>query len=95
LEAQKSAAAAAEVGEMAQRLMDIMEREIDGAHPSRDDFGPDSIVRLNLDSLALIGFLVAVEDELKVEWDPDADLEVLRSFEAMARYLLGKGVSPS
>lgn len=74
-------------------LMEIMEREIEGAKPSRDDSGPDSITRLNLDSLALIGFLVAVEDEVRVEWDPDADVAVLRSFEAMARYVLGKGVA--
>lgn len=71
--------------------MGIMEREIEGATPAHDDFGPDSITRLNLDSLALIGFLVAVEDELRVEWDPDADVAVLRSFEAMARYVLDKG----
>lgn len=76
---------------MVERLMGIMEREIEGATPSRDDFGPDSIARLNLDSLALIGFLVAVEEEFKLEWDPDAELDVLRSFEAMARYVLAKG----
>jgi acyl carrier protein len=76
---------------MAQRLIRIMEREIEGVTPSRDDFGPDSIIRLNLDSLALIGFLVAVEEELKIEWDPDVDIDVLRSFDGMARYLLTKG----
>ena len=91
MEARESKATDAEVEAMVRRLMGIMEREIEGATPSHDDFGPDSITRLNLDSLALIGFLVAVEDELKVEWDPDADVAVLRSFEAMARYVLGKG----
>ena len=95
MDAQESREATAEVGEMVQRLMDVMERDIDGATPSRDDFGPDSIARLNLDSLALVGFLVAVEDELEIEWDPDVDVEVMRSFEAMARYALAKGPGSS
>ena len=82
-----------EVEEMVQQLMGIMEREIEGASPSREDFGTDSINRLNLDSLGLIGFLVAVEDELEIEWDPDVDIEVMRSFDAMARYVLTKGAS--
>ena len=73
-----------------QRLMAVMEREIEGATPSREDVGPDSIARLNLDSLALIGFLVAVEDEFEIEWAPDVDIDVLRSFEAMARYVLSR-----
>jgi acyl carrier protein len=91
----ESRAAGADVEAMAQRLMDVIEREIEGTSPVRDDTGPDSIGRLELDSLALIGFLVAVEDEFGIEWDPDVDTEVMRSFEAMARYLLAKGVSPS
>jgi len=70
------------------RLMGIMEREIGDARPSRDDFGTDSIARLNLDSLGLIGFLAAVEEEFRIEWDPDVDIGVLRSFDAMARYVL-------
>lgn len=92
LEARESKAVTAEVEGMVQRLMGIMEREIEGATPSHDDFGTDSITRLNLDSLGLIGFLVAVEDELEIEWDPDVDVDVMRSFEAMARYVLSKGV---
>lgn len=74
-----------------QQLIGLMEREIEGAAPSPDDVGSESITRLNLDSLALIGFLVAVEDEFEIEWDPDVAIEVLRSFEAMARYVLSKG----
>jgi acyl carrier protein len=76
---------------MSDRLMSIMEREIDGVSPSREDTGPNSIGSLELDSLALIGFLVAVEEELGIEWDAAADVEVLRSFEAMARYVLEQG----
>jgi acyl carrier protein len=91
LDARESKAAAADVEAMVQRLMGIMEREIDGATPAHDDFGTDSITRLNLDSLGLIGFLVAVEDEFEIEWDPGVDIDVMRSFEAMARYVLSKG----
>lgn len=76
-----------------QRLIGLMEREIDGVTPSRDDVGPDSIARLELDSLALIGFLVAVEDEFKLDWDLDADPETMRSFEAMAEYILAQGAA--
>lgn len=79
--------------EIAQRLMEIMEREIDGVTVSRDDGGPDSIARLNLGSLALIGYLVAVEDEFGVEWDSEIDVGVLRSFDAMACYVLDHGGS--
>lgn len=91
LAAQESKVDPAEVQRVVRRLIEIMEREIDGATPSPDDIGPDSIARLELDSLALIGFLVAVEDELKIDWDVDADLKVLRSFEAMAGYILAQG----
>lgn len=94
LDAGESREATGDVEAMAHRLIGIMEREIDGASPSHDDFGPGSITRLNLDSLGLIGFLVAVEDNLAIEWDPDVDAEVMRSFDAMARYALDKGVSP-
>jgi acyl carrier protein len=87
----ESKLAGTEVEAMAQRLMGLMEREIEGATPARDDAGPDSIARLSLDSLALIGYLVAVEDEFGIEWDPDVDVGVMRSFEAMAQYLLAKG----
>jgi len=75
--------------------MRLMEREIDGVTPAPDDIGPDSIARLNLDSLALIGFLVAVEDEFQLDWDLDADPETMRSFEAMADYIVAQGATSS
>jgi len=83
-----------EVELMARRLMAVMEREIDGATVVHDDWGGDSISRLNLGSLALVGFLVAVEDEFAIEWESDIDVEVLRSFDAMARYVLDRGGDP-
>jgi|GEM_PF-5690682 len=76
------------VEEMVERLMGLMESEIGDAKPSREDSGPGSIARLDLDSLGLVGFLAAVEEEFQIEWDPDVDIEVLRSFDAMARYVL-------
>jgi acyl carrier protein len=93
LDAGESKEVTAEVQAMARRLIGIMEREIDGTTPAHDDLGTGSITRLNLDSLALIGFLVAVEDEFGIEWDPDVDVDVMRSFDAMAAYVLSKGVS--
>jgi acyl carrier protein len=90
LDAQETKSTPAEVEKVVQRLIGIMVREIDGVTPSPDDIGPDSIARLNLDSLALIGYLVAVEDEFGVDWDLDADLDVMRSFEAMADYILAQ-----
>jgi acyl carrier protein len=95
LDAESGETPRAEVERMARRLMGIMEREIDGVTVSPDDWGTDSIARLGLDSLALIGFLVAVEDELRIEWDPDVDLGVLRSFDAMASYVLENGGIPA
>ena len=91
MDSQPSQALEPAVEEMVQKLMGVMEREIDGAAVSRDDWGTDSIARLELDSLALIGFLVAVDDELGIEWDPDVDVEVLRSFDAMASYVIAGG----
>jgi acyl carrier protein len=82
-----------ETEQMARRLMAIMESEIDEVTFADDDWGTDSISRLNLGSLALVGFLVAVEDEFSIEWDSDVDVEVLRSFDAMARYVLDHGGS--
>ncbi|HEX5712200.1 MAG TPA: hypothetical protein VFX85_02675 [Solirubrobacterales bacterium] len=95
MSAQESKATPAEVQEVVQRLIQLMEREIDGVSPSPDDVGPDSIARLNLDSLALIGFLVAVEDEFELDWDLDADPTMMRSFEAMAGYILAQGAASS
>lgn len=92
---QESKASPADVQEVVQRLIKLMEREIDGVTPSSDDVGPDSIARLELDSLALIGFLVAVEDEFKLDWDLDADPEMMRSFEAMAGYIVAQGAASS
>jgi acyl carrier protein len=80
-----------DVDEMVEQLIDIMEREIGGVTVSRDDCGTDSISRLDLDSLALIGFLVAVEDAFRIEWDLDVDVDVVRSFDAMAHYVLARG----
>lgn len=91
MDAQASEAPGVEVEAMVRRLMEIMEREIDGVTISREDSGTDSISKLNLESLALIGFMVAIEDEFEIEWDPDASVDVLRSFDAMAHYVLANG----
>lgn len=73
-----------------ERLIHIIEDTVDGLTvPSRPS-SRDSITRLELDSVAMLGFLVAVEDEFEIEWDVDVDPQVLRSFDAMAEYLVQK-----
>jgi acyl carrier protein len=94
VDAEKTETRESEAEEMVQRLMSIMEREIDGVTVPRDDSGTDSIARLGLGSLPLIGFLVAVEDEFGIEWDSDIEVDVLRSFDAMAGYVLNRTGSP-
>lgn len=53
----------------------------------REDLGADSIRNLGLDSLGMLTFLVAIEDEFGIEWDDRAPKEVLASFESMADYI--------
>jgi acyl carrier protein len=83
--------AASDIDETVERLVRVMEREIEDLVVPRDERGPDSIARLELDSLALISFLVAVEEEFEIEWDPTVDPTVVQSFDAMARYVLASG----
>ncbi len=53
----------------------------------REDPGADSIRNLGLDSLGMLTFLVAVEDEFGIEWDDEVPKEVLASFARMADYI--------
>lgn len=80
-----------------ERLMVILEREAaDGLSVPREERGDDSISRLRLDSVLIVAFFAAVEDEFAIEWDPDMDPAVMQSFDAMARYLLTNGgVTPT
>lgn len=71
--------------------MAILEREKEGLTVPRDARGADSIARLALDSIAIVAFFTAVEAEFGIEWDPDMDPEVMRSFDAMAGYVLAAG----
>lgn len=80
-----------EMDRMIERLVLIMEREVENLRVPCEERGADSISRLALDSVALLGFLVAVEDEFDFEWDPDVDPGVVRSFDAMAAYVLSNG----
>lgn len=76
-----------------ERLMAILERETEGLTVPREERGSDSIARLRLSSMTIVAFFAAVEDEFGIAWDPDMDPEVMRSFDAMARYLLANGGS--
>ena len=69
-------------------LMAVLEQATDGTVVADgEDSGPDSIRKLGLNSVSMLAFLVAVEDEFGIEWDDEIDETILSSFEAMARYI--------
>jgi acyl carrier protein len=70
------------------RLMGLVERSTHGQMvATQEHLGADSIRRLGLDSLGMLTFLVAVEDEFGIEWGDDVPKEILASFEGMAAYI--------
>jgi acyl carrier protein len=70
------------------RLLALVEVSTNGRMTaSRADLGTDSIRRLGLDSLGMLTFLVAVEDEFGIEWDDDVPPEVTASFEGVAAHV--------
>jgi acyl carrier protein len=76
--------------EVLTRLFQVMERSTDGriaADPAQ--VGEESIRRLGLDSLGVLQFLVAVEDEFGIEWADDVPQATLASFSEMADYIAG------
>jgi acyl carrier protein len=76
------------VAELIRRLRALVEKTSNGlvvAGPQPEE--PDSIRRLGLDSLGMLNFLVAVEDEFGIEWGDDVPKEVLASFGSMAAYV--------
>lgn len=50
--------------------------------------GEDSLRRLGMDSVKMLSFLVAVEDEFGIEWSDDIPPAVLASFEHMASHIV-------
>jgi len=79
------------VDDIVERLMALLETQAEGLTVPREERGTDSIARLRLNSVLIVGFFAAVEDEFGIEWDPDMDPDVMRSFDAMANYLLANG----
>ncbi len=76
------------VSGITRRLMDLLEELTSGAmRPSREDAGEDSIRRLGVNSLVMLEFLVAIEDEFGIEWDDEVDDSVLRSFGMIAAHI--------
>jgi acyl carrier protein len=53
----------------------------------RGEAGPDSIRRTGVDSVGLLVFLIAVEDEYGIEWSDDVPETTLHSFAAIAAYI--------
>ena len=46
-----------------------------------------SLSELGLDSFGILSFLVAVEDELGIEWDDDLPSETFRSLDSISMYI--------
>jgi hypothetical protein len=81
----------AEIGAIVRRLVDVLEQATEGAVTvDAGDAGPNSIRRLGLNSVSMLAFLVAVEDEFGIEWDEEIDETMLSSFEAMARHIVAE-----
>ena len=76
------------MNEIIDRLVALLARATDGRIVApRGDVGPDSIRRTGIDSLGMLNFLVAIEDEFGIEWGDDAPEGILNSFEAMADHI--------
>jgi acyl carrier protein len=70
------------------RLIALLEQTTDGRIVVPPDCtGPDSIRNAVIDSLDLLNFLVAVEDEFGIEWHDDVPKETIHSFQAMADHI--------
>ena len=67
------------------RLVGVLERSSEGrvVLPEHGSGWP-SLDALGLDSVGMLNFLVAVEDEFGIEWQDDVPPEVLSSLPAMA-----------
>jgi acyl carrier protein len=70
------------------RLMELLEQTTGGQIVvPREHTGPDSIRQSGIDSIGMLNFLVAVEDEFGIEWDDRVPANTLNSFTAMAAYI--------
>jgi acyl carrier protein len=70
------------------RLTEVLAEATEGTVTvDRADSGPESIRRLGLNSVSMLAFLVAVEDEFGIEWDDEIDEEILASFDTMAAHI--------
>jgi acyl carrier protein len=76
------------VTELVVRLMELLEQTSEGRIVvPRDCAGPDSVRNLGVDSLGLLNYLIAIEDEFGIEWQDDLPKGTLDSFEAIAGYV--------
>ena len=71
-----------------EKLVKVLEQSTEGrVFVSRDEAVTKSLRELGLDSVALLSFLVAVENEFGIEWDDDLPEETLASLGNMASYI--------
>jgi acyl carrier protein len=71
-----------------EQLVAIAHRVTDGRVPlDVETGGPGSVRRLGLDSLAMLEFLVGIEDEFGLDWDDDVPPDTLASFFSIADHI--------
>jgi acyl carrier protein len=79
---------ATHAGDLVPRLMALLEQTTNGqVVVPRDRVGPDSIRQTGIDSVGMLNFLVAVEDEFGIEWEDSVPAATLHSFAAMAAHI--------
>lgn len=70
------------------RLIKVLEESTEGrVIVSQSEAMNQSLREFGLDSVALLSFLVAVENEFGIEWDDDLPEETLTSLKNMANYI--------
>jgi acyl carrier protein len=76
------------------QLVAIAHRVTAGRVPlSVDTRGTHSVRRLGLDSLAMLEFLVGVEDEFGFEWGDDLSADTLAGFSSIADHIESIGAA--
>lgn len=65
----------------------------EGAQTITEDDIDVPFATLGLDSVALLAFLVAIEDELKIEWASEVPDTVFHSIRTIADYLISSGAA--
>jgi len=75
------------VDALTNRLLTILARSSDGAVSIDPGEAERPLRELGITSVAILNFLVAIEDDLSMEWSPDQPRETFRSIASIAETL--------